>query len=87
MRGVAYGPVCSSQQMALYRQDVPLTTLSSEHGVSREVSVARGFPTRRGPRGTDAAELETATIHGIDTMAREEIVVHPVRLDHSAPSR
>ena len=37
MRGVAYDPVFRAKLMALHQQGVPLTTLSSEFGVSREV--------------------------------------------------
>jgi transposase InsO family protein len=37
MRGVAYDPVFRAKLMALHQQGVPLTTLSTEFGVSREV--------------------------------------------------
>ena len=37
MRGVAYDPVFRAKLMALHQQGVPLTTLSSEFGVAREV--------------------------------------------------
>ena len=37
MRGVAYDPVFRAKLMALHQQGVPLTTLSAEYGVAREV--------------------------------------------------
>jgi transposase InsO family protein len=37
MRGVAYDPVVRAKLMALHQQGVPLTTLSAEFGVAREV--------------------------------------------------
>lgn len=37
MRGVAYDPVFRAKLMALHQRGVPLTTLSAEFGVSREV--------------------------------------------------
>jgi len=37
MRGVAYDPVFRAKLMALHQQGVPLTTLSADFGVSREV--------------------------------------------------
>jgi transposase InsO family protein len=37
MRGVAYDPVFRAKLMALHQQGVPLTTLSAEFGVAREV--------------------------------------------------
>jgi transposase-like protein len=37
MRGVAYDPVLRAKLMALHQQGVPLTTLSAEFGVAREV--------------------------------------------------
>ena len=37
MRGVAYEPVFRAKLMALHQQGVPLTTLSAEFGVAREV--------------------------------------------------
>lgn len=37
MRGVAYDPVFRAKLMALHQQGVPLTTLSTEFGVAREV--------------------------------------------------
>jgi transposase InsO family protein len=37
MRGVAYEPVFRAKLMALHQQGVPLTTLSEEFGVAREV--------------------------------------------------
>ena len=37
MRGVAYDPVFRAKLMALHQQGVPLTTLSANFGVSREV--------------------------------------------------
>jgi transposase InsO family protein len=37
MRGVAYDPVFRAKMMALHQQGVPLTTLSADFGVSREV--------------------------------------------------
>ena len=37
MRGVAYDPVLRAKLMALHQQGVPLTRLSAEFGVSREV--------------------------------------------------
>ena len=37
MRGVAYDPMFRAKLMALHQQGVPLTTLSTEFGVSREV--------------------------------------------------
>jgi len=37
MRCVAYDPVFRAKLMALHQQGVPLTTLSAEYGVSREV--------------------------------------------------
>lgn len=37
MRGVAYEPVFRAKLMALHQQGVPLTTLSTEFGVAREV--------------------------------------------------
>ena len=37
MRGVAYDPVFRAKLMALHQQGVPLTTLSTEFGVVREV--------------------------------------------------
>lgn len=37
MRGVAYDPVFRAKLMALHQQGVPLTTLSSDFGVAREV--------------------------------------------------
>jgi transposase InsO family protein len=37
MRGVAYDPVFRAKLMALHQQGVPLTTLSLEFGVAREV--------------------------------------------------
>jgi transposase InsO family protein len=37
MRGVAYDPVFRAKLMALHQQGVPLTTLGTEFGVSREV--------------------------------------------------
>ena len=37
MRGVAYNPVFRAKLMALHQQGVPLTTLSAEFGVAREV--------------------------------------------------
>ena len=37
MRGVAYDPVFRAKLMALHEQGVPLTTLSAEFGVVREV--------------------------------------------------
>jgi transposase InsO family protein len=37
MRGVAYDPVFRAKLMALHQQGIPLTTLSAEFGVAREV--------------------------------------------------
>ena len=37
MRGVAYDPVFRAKLMALHQQGVPLTTLSADFGVAREV--------------------------------------------------
>jgi transposase InsO family protein len=37
MRGVAYDPVFRAKLMALHQQGVPLTTLSTDFGVAREV--------------------------------------------------
>ena len=37
MRGVAYDPVFRAKLMALHQQGVPLTALSAEFGVAREV--------------------------------------------------
>lgn len=37
MRGVAYDPVFRAKLMALHQQGVPLTQLSAEYGVAREV--------------------------------------------------
>lgn len=37
MRGMAYDPVFRAKLMALHQQGVPLTTLSVEYGVAREV--------------------------------------------------
>jgi transposase InsO family protein len=37
MRGVAYDPVFRAKLMALHQQGVPLTTLSTQFGVAREV--------------------------------------------------
>src|SRR5262245_23037506 len=37
MRGVAYDPVFRAKLMALHQQGAPLTTLSTEFGVAREV--------------------------------------------------
>lgn len=37
MRGVAYDPVFRAKLMALHQQGVPLTTLSQDYGVAREV--------------------------------------------------
>lgn len=37
MRGVAYAPMFRAKLMALHEQGVPLTTLSAEFGVAREV--------------------------------------------------
>src|SRR6476620_3332122 len=37
MRGVAYDPVFRAKMMALHQQGVPLTTLSADFGVAREV--------------------------------------------------
>jgi transposase InsO family protein len=37
MRGVAYDPVFRAKLMALHQQGIPLTTLSTEFGVAREV--------------------------------------------------
>jgi transposase InsO family protein len=37
MRGVAYDPVFRAKLMALHQQGVPLTTLSTDYGVAREV--------------------------------------------------
>ena len=37
MRGVAYAPVFRAKLMALHQQGVPLTQLSAEYGVAREV--------------------------------------------------
>jgi transposase InsO family protein len=37
MRGVAYDPVFRAKLMALHQQGLPLTTLSVEYGVAREV--------------------------------------------------
>lgn len=37
MRGVAYDPVLRAKLMALHQQGVPLTTLSADFGISREV--------------------------------------------------
>lgn len=37
MRGVAYDPVFRAKLMALHQQGIPLTTLSADFGVAREV--------------------------------------------------
>lgn len=37
MRGVAYDPVLRAKLMALHQQGVPLTRLSAEYGIAREV--------------------------------------------------
>ena len=37
MRGVAYDPVLRAKLMALHQQGVPLTTLSADFGIAREV--------------------------------------------------
>ena len=61
MRGVAYDPVFRAKLMALHQQGVPLTTLSAEYGVAREVlgrwwtryeagDLAALTPTSRRPR-------------------------------------
>jgi transposase InsO family protein len=101
MRGVAYDPVFRATLMALHEQGVPLTTLSAEYGVAREVlgrwwaryqagDLAALQPTSRRPQHSPT-RMTAATERRILRLREQRLsavrIAHRLELGHSTVHR
>lgn len=101
MRGVAYDPVFRAKLMALHQQGVPLTTLSSDFGVTREVlgrwwaryhvgDLAALAPQSRRPRRSPtrlAAALERRIVRLRGQRLSAVRIAHTLGIGHSTVQR
>jgi len=101
MRGVAYDPVFRAKLMALHQQGIPLTTLSAEFGVAREVlgrwwaryhvqDLAGLTPQSRRPH-TSPSRLSARIEHQILRLRGQRLsavrIAHALTIGHSTVQR
>jgi transposase InsO family protein len=101
MRGVAYDPVFRAKLMALHQQGIPLTTLSADFGVAREVlgrwwaryqiqDLAGLTPRSRRPRASPSrvsARVEHRILHLRGQRLSAVRIAHALRIGHSTVQR